>query len=145
MDQFLEHLIKVGIEKVIRIGGQSRSTILEGRNLRVVSQVEAKTRSERYLAAMTYTALEDQQELIRRVLGQLRGSQKRPDWTNLKTHLGRRHPRIYSQFSRIVDEGFKTVGRDPFEMWSHGTEGGLLGGPETSSETKSPPSYSLNL
>jgi hypothetical protein len=74
LDQFLEHLVKVGIERVIRIGGQSRSAILEGRNLRVVSQGEAKTNSERYLAAKTYTALEDQARLIKRVLGLLHGS-----------------------------------------------------------------------
>jgi hypothetical protein len=39
-----------------------------------VSQGEAKTNSERYLAAKTYTALEDQARLIKRVLGLLHGS-----------------------------------------------------------------------
>lgn len=71
------------------------------------------------------------------MLGQLHGSQKRPDWANLKTRLARRHPRIYSQFSRMDDEGFNSVGRVPFEIWSHGTEEDLLGGPKTSSETDS--------
>jgi hypothetical protein len=119
LDQFLEHLIKVGIEKVIRIGGQSRSTILEGKNLRVVSQGEPKTKSEGYLIAMTYKALEVQERLIRRALGLLHSTQKQPDWANLNAHLARKHPRIYSQFSRVDDEGFVTVGRDPFEIWSH--------------------------
>jgi hypothetical protein len=119
LDQFLEHLIKVGVEKVIRIGGQSRSTILEGKNLRVVSQGEPKTKSEGYLLAMTYKALEFQERLIRRALGLLHSTQKQPDWANLQTHLARKHPRIYSQFSRVDDEGYKTVGRDPFEIWSH--------------------------
>lgn len=74
---------------------------LEGKNLRVVSQGEAKTKSEGYLIAMTYKALEIQERLIRRLLGLMHGSQKRPNWANLKTYLDRRHPRIYSQFSQI--------------------------------------------
>jgi hypothetical protein len=119
LDQFLEHLIDVGIEKVIRIGGQSRSTILEGKNLRVVSQGEPKTKSERYLIAMTFQALEFQEKLIRRALGLLHSTQKQPDWANLNAHLARKHPRIYSQFSRVDDDGFEAVGRDPFEIWSH--------------------------
>jgi hypothetical protein len=37
------------------------------------------------------------------------------------------------------DEGFKTVGREPFEIWSHWTEGDLLDEPKTSNETDSTP------
>jgi hypothetical protein len=119
LDQFLEHLIEVGIEKVIRIGGQSRSTILEGKNLRVVSHDEPKTKSEGYLIAMTYKALEVQEQLIRRALGLLHSTQKQPDWANLNIHLARKHPRIYLQFSRVNGKGFEIVGRDPFEIWSY--------------------------
>lgn len=71
------------------------------------------------------------------MLGQLYGLQQRPDWANLKTRLARRYPRIYSQFSRTDVVELKTVGRVPFEIWSHGTEGDLRGGPKTSSETDS--------
>ena len=109
-------LIEVGIEKVIRIGGQSRSTILEGKNLRVVSQGEPKTKSEGYLIAMTFKALEVQERLIRRALGLLHSTQKQPDWANLNVYLAQKHPYM---FPRVDDEGFETVGRDPFEIWSH--------------------------
>ncbi|KAL2168166.1 hypothetical protein VTG60DRAFT_334 [Thermothelomyces hinnuleus] len=37
LDQFLKHLLDVGIHKIIRIGGQSRAEELEGKNLRVFS------------------------------------------------------------------------------------------------------------
>ncbi|KAJ6004573.1 hypothetical protein N7522_006218, partial [Penicillium canescens] len=36
LDQFLKHLLDVGIQKIIRIGGRSQATELEGKNLRVV-------------------------------------------------------------------------------------------------------------
>jgi hypothetical protein len=123
LDQFLEHLIEIGIKKIIRIGGQSKSKILEGKNLRIVSQGEAKTKSERYLVAKSYEQLENKERLITTVLGSLHATQKRPDWANLKTHLQRRYPRIFSQFSRFDEDGFKTVGKEPFEVWNQGTKG----------------------
>jgi len=123
LDQFLEHLIEIGIEKIIRIGGQSKSKLLEGKNLRVVSQGEAKTKSERYLVAKSYEQLENNERLINSVLGSLHATQKKPDWANLKFHLQWRHPRIFSQFSRFDEDGFKTVGKEPFEVWNQGTKG----------------------
>jgi hypothetical protein len=68
LDQFLEHLIEIGIERVIRIGGQSKSKVLEGKNLRVVSQGEAKTKSERYQVAKTYEELSNKEQLINKAL-----------------------------------------------------------------------------
>jgi len=42
LGQFLEHLIAIGIEKIIQIGGQSKSKVLEGKNLRIVTQSRGK-------------------------------------------------------------------------------------------------------
>ena len=120
LDQFLEHLIEIGIERIIRIGGQSKSKVLEGKNLRVVSQGEAKTKSERYQVAKTYEELSNKEQLINKALSSLHATQKRPDWTNLKSHIQWRYPRIYSQFSRFDEDGFEMVGKDPFEAWSQG-------------------------
>ena len=53
-------------------------------------------------------------------------TQKRPDWANLNTHLQRRYPRIFSQFSRFDEDGFKIVGKEPFEVWNQGTKGKAL-------------------
>ena len=117
LDQFLEHLIHVGINKIIRIGGQSQSTILQGKNLRIVSKSESKAGSEKFQLAKTYEALEAQEKVIRRLLGTLHGVRKRQEWANLRFHLMQRHPLIYRQFSRIDEEGFKTVGREPFDIW----------------------------
>jgi hypothetical protein len=117
LDQFLEHLTAVGIEKIIRIGGRSQSTILEGKNLSIVSQGETKTGSERYLLAKTYTGLESAEKSISKRLRFLHSAQKRPDWGNLKRHLASQYSRIHAQFARVDDDGFETVGRDPFDIW----------------------------
>ncbi|KFZ23214.1 hypothetical protein V502_02305 [Pseudogymnoascus sp. VKM F-4520 (FW-2644)] len=99
-DQFLEHLIEIGIEKIIRIGGQSKSKLLEGKNLRVVSQGEAKTKSERYLVAK---------------------SKDQTGPTSSFICSGDIH--VFSQFSRFDEDGFKTVGKEPFEVWNQGMKG----------------------
>jgi hypothetical protein len=114
-------LVEIGVKRVIRIGGQSKSIILEGKNLRVVSQGEAKTGSEGYLLGSTYSALEDQEKSVKSTLGSLHGTQKRPSWANLKNHLMSRHHRIFVQFSRFREEGFEIVGPDPFDTWAKAT------------------------
>ena len=121
LDQFLEHLIECGIEKVLRIGGQSHSAILKGKNLRIVSQSESKTKSERYLLAKTYEALENQEKTIKKLLGSMHALQKRPEWTSLKSYLLNRYDSIYAQFSRDDDDGFTMVGKEPFDAWMDGT------------------------
>ncbi|KAF3482227.1 uncharacterized protein GIQ15_04986 [Arthroderma uncinatum] len=121
LDQFLEGLVEAGIKKLVRIGGQSKSKALKGNNLRVVSRGEAKTRSERYLAAKTYEALRNKEPLITKVLGALHASCKRRGWKELKGHLQWKYPSIFSQFSRFDEDSFKTVGKEPFDVWSEGT------------------------
>ena len=118
LDQFLEHLIEVGIEKIIRIGGQSKSAILEGKNLRVVSKSISKTKSENYDVAMAIKTQERQEKSIKSILSTLHGSQKRRDWASLKAHLSKVHPRIYRQFDRVDEAGFTLVGDNPFDNWA---------------------------
>ena len=120
MDQFLEHLIAVGIEKIIRIGGQSSSRMLEGKNLRLVSQTEPKTGSERHLIGSSHAHMEDQEKNVNSKLKVLRCLQK-TSWAGLNGHLRRRYPLIYSQFSRIDSSGFVRVGKvEPFDLWATG-------------------------
>lgn len=125
LDQFLEHLIKVGIDKVIRIGGESKSHILEGKNLRLASLGESKTGAERYLLGKSYGEMDTLERKIKSRLGTLHKSKL--DWVTRKVHLLRNHPHICSQFSRTDNEGFELVGRmEPFDLWKTG-EGEDLG------------------
>jgi hypothetical protein len=64
LDQFLERLVAVGIEKIIQIGGYSSSRILEGKSLRLVSQTEGKTGSERHLVGSSHAHLEEQETIV---------------------------------------------------------------------------------
>ena len=114
----MEHLIDVGIEKVVRIGGQSKSNILEGKNLRVVSKGESKTKFEGYSVAMAIQAHETQEKKIKKILATLHGSQKRRDWANLRGYLSSTDPLIHRQFNEIEEDGFTTVGGAPFDKWA---------------------------
>jgi hypothetical protein len=62
--------------------------------------------------------IEAAEKSISRELGYLHSAQKRPDWANVKRHLAKKYPRIHAQFARLDDDGFETVGRDPFEVWA---------------------------
>ena len=118
LDQFLENLIKIGIERVIRIGGQCRTPSLEGKNLRVVSQGSDRTKSEGYQLAMIYEALEANEHTIKKLLASLHRSQRRRDWASMKHHLYNSYRVIYNRFARVDEQGFEMVGQDPFDAWA---------------------------
>ena len=127
----MEHLVEVGIEKIVRIGGQSQSSILEGKNLRIISKTESKTKSENYYIAMAIKEQEAQGKKIKKILGALHGSQKRRDWAYIKAYLSSVHPLIYRQFHRVDDDGFITVGGEPFDIWAREEDAGRSNGAST--------------
>jgi hypothetical protein len=118
LDQFLEHLITTGIRKVIRIGGQSHSEILEAHNLRNVAKTETKSRHESWQAANAYQKLNDYETKSKRILGRLHGIRKRVEWKTFERYVARNHSLIHAQF-RVMDvDGFTSVGRHPFDIWA---------------------------
>jgi hypothetical protein len=48
LNQFLEHLLTASVEDIIRIRPNSSSKLLKGKNLRVISKCQYKTRPEAY-------------------------------------------------------------------------------------------------
>lgn len=124
MDQFLEHLLEVGIERIIRIGGRSESEGLAGKNLRLVAQMEGKSKSESWLLAQSYQQLEQEIIMANRKLADLHALAKGHDWKALGYHITRRHPTIESQFTSVDEEGFTQVTKKrqhPFDLWKpHG-------------------------
>ncbi|KAI9801196.1 MAG: hypothetical protein M1825_003470 [Sarcosagium campestre] len=117
LDQFLEHLLKDGIDKVIRIGGQSTSTLLEGKNLRLASRHEDKTGGERFDIGQCYGRMGTHEGKISMSLGKLRGLRKL-NWQSFRHTIMQSHPRIYDQFSRTDAEGFTLAAKtEPFERW----------------------------
>ncbi|KAG9186672.1 hypothetical protein G6011_09780 [Alternaria panax] len=122
LDQFLEHLLDIGVKKLIRMGGMSKSKKLLNHNLRTVSDLETKTKSEKYLAAMQYKNLDENEKEAGKMFAGLHGLSKRAQWHNLKVHIQEEYPKIYNQFRRVDDQGFQTAGRHPFDVWTAGSE-----------------------
>jgi hypothetical protein len=118
LDQFLEHLLAAGIKRIIRIGGQSQSTLLEGHNLRDVSQTETKTTIENFLLAVQYESLGEEINRIKGDLGSVHSVPGRENWPRFRHYLQRQYPQIHAQFRRIDGEGYEKGGRHPFEGWA---------------------------
>ncbi|KAL5118296.1 hypothetical protein ACEQ8H_003806 [Pleosporales sp. CAS-2024a] len=119
LDQFLEHLVNIGIKKVIRVGRQSKSSVLANHNLQLLRRSESNTKSEKSSVWEAYNALGTYRNNANDVLGELRRMRNRPEWQDFEGHIMEEYENIYSQFSRVDDEGFTMVGRHPFDMWCH--------------------------
>ncbi|KAJ4016271.1 hypothetical protein NW766_004463 [Fusarium irregulare] len=117
LDQFLEHLLGVGIEKIIRIGGRSVSEQLDGKNLRVVSKETPKTRVESQILGKTYKEQDSALKAAENALSPIHESRKGSGWDAIERHLMQEYPEIHQQFRRVDDEGFQTVSKDPFRAW----------------------------
>ncbi|KAJ6019932.1 hypothetical protein N7499_004174 [Penicillium canescens] len=100
LDQFFKHLLDVGIQIIIRIGGRSQATELEGKNLRVVSKDIGKTRVESQTLGMSYGGLEDCLS-----------------WAAMEHFLRRKWPIIHEQLERPDLDGFTTVPNDKLLNW----------------------------
>ncbi|KAL4865893.1 hypothetical protein BDV12DRAFT_210786 [Aspergillus spectabilis] len=108
LDQFLKHLLDVGIQKIIRIGGRSQATELEGKNLRVVSKDIGKTRVESQTLGKCYGKLEDCMKNAGYAMKPLHQSQKGLSWAAMEHFLRRKWPIIHEQLKRPDLEGFTT-------------------------------------
>ncbi|PLB49662.1 hypothetical protein P170DRAFT_384852 [Aspergillus steynii IBT 23096] len=117
LDQFLKHLLDVGIQKIIRIGGRSQATELEGKNLRVVSQSIGKTRVESQTLGMSYGRLENCMKKAGYAMKPLHQSQKGLSWAAMELFLRRKWPIIHKQLERPDTEGFTTVTDDKLLSW----------------------------
>jgi hypothetical protein len=117
LDQFLEHLIEVGITKIIRVGGQSKSKLLANHNLQYLRQSETNTKAEKGLAWQTYKEMDDHKSNATELLDEIRHVHEQADWKSLKAHIYDEYNNIYCQFKDTDDEGFQMVGRHPFDLW----------------------------
>ncbi|TLS25023.1 hypothetical protein PpBr36_07472 [Pyricularia pennisetigena] len=123
LDQFLQHLMEVGIDKVIRIGGRSRVLALEGKNLRAVSMHGGhKTKLEQMIVGRAHSNLETYSNHLGSLLGHLHPRRKfrgRPKWDSLRHFLKNEYRSIYNQLSNPDKEGFITRSADPLAAWLH--------------------------
>jgi Rad3-related DNA helicase len=106
LDQFLEHLIEVGIDKIIRVGGQSKSNILANHNLQYLRQPETNTKAEKGLAYQSYKEMDDHKSNANELLDGIRHVHGKADWKSLKALIAEDYNGIYCQFREMDDEGF---------------------------------------
>ncbi|WEW60088.1 hypothetical protein PRK78_005572 [Emydomyces testavorans] len=107
LDQLLEHLLKSGVEQIVRIGSRSRSPLIQGFNLFDLSRRYRQTKAERYLKAKCYSDLDEELNQIMQIL---RTFQFPNVWQNIQEYLAG-HPRHYEELfpSRIDNNGFQKV------------------------------------
>ncbi|CAG8022577.1 unnamed protein product [Penicillium salamii] len=117
LDQFLKHLLDVGIEKILRIGGRSQAAELEGKNLRVVSKDIGKTRVESQTLGMSYGAIDETMKSAGYCMKPLHQSKKGLTWNAIESFLRRKLPRIHNQLQQEDKDGFKTVEKDRLLSW----------------------------
>ncbi|KAK0648588.1 hypothetical protein B0T16DRAFT_506917 [Cercophora newfieldiana] len=115
----LEHLLDDGVKSIIRMGSRSKSERLEDLNLRVISQLSERTRSEK-------SGIWNEEEVIRakvREAGDLLGRLSRStSWRVVKEYLETSFPSHHNElFPKERDsEGWETVNHQPernVEKW----------------------------
>lgn len=117
LDQFLKHLLDVGVLKIMRIGGRSQAPELDGKNLRVVAKNIAKTRVESQILGMSYSNLEDCMNSAGYAMKPLHQSQKGLSWIAMEHFVRRRWPSIHEQFEQPDLDGFVTATDDKLLNW----------------------------
>jgi AAA domain/CCCH-type zinc finger len=121
LDQLLEHLVKDGIEGIIRVGSRSKSEILKSLNLRDAVQSGERTSTERRRFAINRSSIEDEAEAMQPLLEDL---------------MNHKHPKVVRKFLRHKflgqyrqlyrneedEDGYEKVDNDarqPLIKWLH--------------------------
>jgi AAA domain len=121
LDQLLEHLVKDGVEGIIRVGSRSKSEILKSLNLRDAVQSQQRTSTERRRFAINKSSIEDEAEAMKAPLERLM-NHKHPSVVG--EFLKQKFPGQYSQLykSEVDEDGFEMVDNDsrqPLVKWLH--------------------------
>ena len=122
LDQLLEHLVKDGVEQLIRLGSRSKSELLQELNLHHVSKEIRQTKTEGYEKYKLYERLDDILDEIEELLPRLRDPAR---WNNIRDWLEIHHNSHFQQlFGRGVDEdGFQEVKGKRFSIFNSWIKG----------------------
>jgi hypothetical protein len=131
LDQFLEHLIAAGVEKIMRIGGNGSSKMLKGKNLRTAPKHQYKSSSEARKLGLAFETKELGERILLKHLERLYCIQNN-SWHSARAHLRWNYSKIYQQFLFSEKDGSEKTARvAPFHLWLSGNE-------ETSVELNGP-------
>ena len=113
LDQFLESLLKKGITSIIRVGGRSKSPVLEGKNLRDVPR-DANDRIPRI--GILKKQMEEIKGKFLALQKQVKG--QNPSWKDLEPFAEASAPDVYRSIERaerlkyeVDEDGFTRVRR----------------------------------
>lgn len=131
LDQLLEHLVKDGVDQLIRIGSRSKSEILRNANLYEVSKNVRSTKYENYTKHLHY---EELHTLRLQMEDLMLGFRDQNQGANLREYLETFHQTHFqSLFYQQVDaEGFQEVHGKNFDVFN----GWLRNGPEHLTSTR---------
>lgn len=102
LDQLLEHLVKDGVEQLIRLGSRSKSELLQDLNLHHISKEVRSTKVEGHEKYQLYEELD---VILAEIEGLMPGLTDPTRWSNVKDYLAEHHSGHFEQlFGRGVDE-----------------------------------------
>ncbi|KAL8011384.1 putative P-loop containing nucleoside triphosphate hydrolase, DNA2/NAM7 helicase, AAA [Plasmopara halstedii] len=122
LDQFLCHLLDIGITNLVRIGGQCKEPRLEKYNLNNLPR-----NYQRYELKRLYDTLDQNADAIATALRALESQTRRPTWKTLKWFLETHYPDIYDSFaernSELYEDGWEVAGYDDIlDYWIQGED-----------------------
>lgn len=108
LDQLLEHLVKDGVEQLIRLGSRSKSELLHDLNLHNISKEVKSTKVEGHEKYLLYETLDSVLDDIEELMP---GLNDPAHWSNVKEYLQHCHNSHFHQlFGSGVDQhGFQEV------------------------------------
>ena len=122
LDQLLEHLVKDGVEQLIRLGSRSKSELVQELTLQNVSKEIRSTKAEGYEKFLLF----DKSNLVLDRIEELMPALRDPGrWSNVEEYLkSHQYSHFQQLFGREVDEnGFQEVKAEKSKMlrrWIHG-------------------------
>ncbi|KAI9992187.1 hypothetical protein PInf_017572 [Phytophthora infestans] len=125
LDQFLCHLLDIGITSLVRIGGQCKEPRLEKYNLNNLFKTY-----QRYELKLLYGKLDENADAIALALRELNSQTRRPTWKTLKWFLETNYPDIYDHFAdrnaELFEDGWEIAGYDDIlDYWIQGEDLGI--------------------
>lgn len=122
LDQLLEHLVKDGVQQLIRLGSRSKSELLQDLNLHHVSKEFRPTKIEGHEKYQLYAKLDIALDEIEELMPGLKDP---ASWSNVKDYLENHHNGHFQQlFGRGVDEhGFQEVHGKKFNILNSWVKG----------------------
>lgn len=120
LDQFLEHLLANGIERIVRLGGRSKNLALQSHTLQAISKSGTRTKAEKRDVWACMQGLDTIEEDMGDVCAEL---SKSGGWKAVKDHLATVHPQYHSDLYGADDgEGWTMVANTAklLENWVQG-------------------------